>query len=103
MVEDKSQRDPVPEHFADLEAAAEFWDTHDLADYEDLTGEVQFTVNLQRHRRLVALEPGLANKLAAEARKRGLSAESLVNLTATQREHGPSRHLPTLVDRVARP
>jgi|SRR6266545_1771938 len=85
MVEDKSQRDPIPEHFADLEAAAEFWDSHDLADYEDLTAEVQFTVNLQRHRRLVALEPGLADKLAAEARKRGLSAESLVNLWLSER------------------
>jgi hypothetical protein len=87
MVENKSQRDPIPEHFADLEAAAEFWDSHDLADYEDLTGEVQFNVNLQRRRRLVALEPDLANKLAAEARKRGLSAESLVNLWLSERLH----------------
>ncbi len=39
MVEKNSQRDPIPEHFADLEAAAEFWDSHDLADYEDLTGD----------------------------------------------------------------
>ena len=87
MAENNPQRDPIPEHFADLEAAAEFWDSHDLADYEDLTGEVQFTVNLQRRRRLVALEPDLANRLAAEARKRGLSAESLVNLWLSERLH----------------
>ena len=85
MVENKPQHDPIPEHFADLEAAAEFWDTHDLADYEEQTAEVQFTVNLQRQRRLVALEPGLADKLATEARKRGLSAESLVNLWLSER------------------
>jgi hypothetical protein len=85
MVKDRSQRDPIPEHFADLEAAAEFWDSHDLADYEDLTAEVQFTIDLQRQRRLVALEPDLADKLAAEARKRGLSAESLVNLWLSER------------------
>ena len=91
MVENKPQRDPIPEHFADLEAAAEFWDSHDLADYEDMTGEVQFTVNLQRRRRLVALEPDLADKLAAEARKRGLSAESLVNLGLSERLHSAHR------------
>jgi hypothetical protein len=87
MAENNPQHDPIPEHFADLESAAEFWDSHDLADYEDLTDEVQFNVNLQRRRRLVALEPDLANKLAAEARKRGLSAESLVNLWLSERLH----------------
>ena len=87
MPESNPHRDPIPEHFADMEAAAEFWDSHDLADYEDLTSEVQFTVNLQRQRRLVALEPDLANRLAAEARKRGLSAESLVNLWLSERLH----------------
>jgi hypothetical protein len=30
-------RDPIPEQFATIEAAGEFWDEHDLADYEDVT------------------------------------------------------------------
>ena len=69
--------DAVPEQFASMDAVAEFWDTHDLADYADLTTEVEFTVNLERRRYLVALEPELAERLAAEAHKRGLTLENL--------------------------
>jgi hypothetical protein len=80
MAKSKSMREPIPEHFATLEEAAEFWDTHDLADYWDLTEEVEFEIDLQRRRHLVSLDPDLAEKLSAEARARGLSAETLVNL-----------------------
>lgn len=31
----KKVRDPLPEHFNSLEEAAEFWDTHDSADYDE--------------------------------------------------------------------
>jgi hypothetical protein len=63
-----------------IEEAAEFWDNHDLADYWDLTEEVEFEVNLQRRRYLVAVDPELAEKLAVEAHSRGLSTETLINL-----------------------
>lgn len=39
----------LPEHFATFEEAAEFWDTHDLADYWDLTEEVEFDWRLSLH------------------------------------------------------
>jgi len=80
MTKSENVREPIPEHFATLEEAAEFWDTHDLADYWDLTEEVDFEVNLQRRRYLVSLDPDLARKLTAEAHVRGLSTETLVNL-----------------------
>lgn len=80
MAENKEIREPIPEHFMSIEEAAEFWDNHDLADYWDLTEEVEFEVNLQRRRYLVAVDPELAEKLAAEAHRRGLSTETLVNL-----------------------
>ena len=32
---DKTNRDPLPDEFATLTELAEFWDTHDLTDYED--------------------------------------------------------------------
>jgi dolichol-phosphate mannosyltransferase len=35
------QRDPLPEHFNSLEEAAEFWDTHDSADYEDYMRDIE--------------------------------------------------------------
>jgi glycosyltransferase involved in cell wall biosynthesis len=37
----KSRRVPVPEHFGSVEEAAEFWDTHDSADYEDYMKDVR--------------------------------------------------------------
>ncbi len=85
MAESKQVRDPIPEQFATIEEAAAFWDTHDLADYWDLTEPVDFEVELQRRRYLVALAPELAEKLAAEAHKRGLSTETLVNLWLSEK------------------
>ncbi len=84
MAESKVQ-DQIPEQFATIEEAAEFWDTHDLADYWDLTEEVEFEVNLQRRRYLVALDPELAEKLAAEAHQRELATETLVNLWLSEK------------------
>jgi hypothetical protein len=74
------QRDPIPEELASLQEAAEFWDTHDLADYEDMKREVDFEVDLQRRVFLTALEPELAKKLAAYAHRQGVSTETLINL-----------------------
>jgi dihydroneopterin aldolase len=79
------KRDTIPEHFADIEEATEFWDTHDLADYADITEEVTATVDLQRRRYLVALAPDIATQLGAEARRQGVSAETLINLWLSER------------------
>ena len=59
----ESKRDPIPEHFTSIEDAADFWDTHDLADYEALTEDVSVTIDIQRHRHLVALAPDLAARI----------------------------------------
>jgi hypothetical protein len=56
------KRDPIPKHFKSVREAAEFWDSHDLADYGDLTREVHFDVDIQRRVFLTALEPELAEK-----------------------------------------
>ena len=60
--------DLIPEEFESLEAAAEFWDTHSLADYWGQTVAVHFDVELQRRVFLVPLEWSLANRLMAAAR-----------------------------------
>ena len=73
MARSKKNRDPIPQHFKTLDEAAEFWDTHDLADYWDQTSEVNFEVDLQRRVFLTALEPELAKKLANRAHKEGVS------------------------------
>jgi hypothetical protein len=77
---DKQKRDPIPEHFKSIEEAAEFWDSHDLGDYWDLTREAHFEVDIQRRVFLTALEPALAKKLTAVAHKQGISTETLINV-----------------------
>ena len=80
MARNKMERDPVPQHFKSVEEAAEFWDSHDLADYWDLTREAHFEVDIQRRVFLTALEPQLAKKLTNLARRQGISTETLINV-----------------------
>ena len=83
-VEYLADRDPIPKQFATVEEMAEFWDTHDTADYEDSFGEpVELELNLAHPRqraKYIALEGDLAERLAQHAQQRGLSAETLINL-----------------------
>ncbi|MCL4871340.1 MAG: BrnA antitoxin family protein [Anaerolineae bacterium] len=89
-------RDPLPEYFASVEEMAEFWDTHDSADYEDYMGseDVAVEVNIPKpltHR--IAIEETLMHQLQSTARKRGISAETLVNLWL-QEKISQEAHLP---------
>ena len=63
---------PARRHFKSVAEAANFWDTHDLTDYMDQTREVKGKVDVKRRVFLTALEPGLAKKLEACARKQGV-------------------------------
>jgi CopG antitoxin of type II toxin-antitoxin system len=85
MRKNNKKRDPIPKHFESIEEAAEFWDSHDLADYWDLTQEVEFEVDIQRRVFLTALEPELAKRLTECARKQGVSTETLINLWLSER------------------
>ena len=80
-----SGRDPIPEHFESIREAAEFWDQHDVADYDDLTREAHFEVDLQRRVFLTALEPQLPKGVAAYARRQGISSETLINIWLTEK------------------
>jgi len=81
----RKKRDPIPRHFKTIQEAADFWASHDLADYWDQTREAHFEVDIQRHRFLTALEPELAKKLTACAHKQGVSTETLVNVWLTEK------------------
>ena len=85
MKKSNKKRVPIPQHFNSVAEAADFWDTHDLADYWDLTREAKFEVDLQRRVFLMALEPELAKKLVACARKQGVSTETLINVWLTEK------------------
>ncbi|NOT55562.1 MAG: hypothetical protein HOP18_13245 [Deltaproteobacteria bacterium] len=81
----KSKKEPIPKHFATLEEAGEFWDTHDLGEYWDQTEEVAMSFHLKRKRHLLAVEPGLARALYEAATARGVSTETMTNLWLHER------------------
>ena len=85
MRRNSKKRDPIPRHFKSIEEAAQFWDSHDLTDYWDLTKEAHFEVDIQRHLFLTPLEPELAKKLVVCARKQGVSTETLINVWLTEK------------------
>jgi hypothetical protein len=85
MRRSNKKREPIPQHFQSVAEAAEFWDSHDLTDYWDQTREAHFEVDIQRRVFLTALEPGLAKKLTACARKQGVSTETLINVWLTEK------------------
>jgi len=80
MRENNQTPDPIPEHFKNIEKAAEFWDTHDLGDYWHMTKEAHFETDIQKRVFLTALEPRLAKRLSDYALKQGVSTETIVNL-----------------------
>jgi len=49
----KSKKQTLPDQFKNIEEAAEFWDTHSLADYEDLQRDVEFEVELKSEKKLL--------------------------------------------------
>jgi hypothetical protein len=63
-----------------LREIGDFWDSHDATDFEGETHPVEFDVDVQTRRHYVAVDPDLLERLRQEARARGVSAESLINL-----------------------
>ena len=78
------KRDPIPE-FTSLEEIAEFWDSHSTVDYEDLTHEVHFVVNLDQSPQPIHLMPNLGGFLEEIAQRQGVSVETLVNVWLTEK------------------
>lgn len=58
----------------------EFWDAQDLSEVWDKTEEAKFDVDLQSDVFYYAVETSLSSKLHLIAEKKGVSAETLVNL-----------------------
>jgi len=58
----------------------EFWDTHDLADYWEQTEPAEFEVDLRSEVTYYALDKRLAAEVRTLAERRGVSAETLLNL-----------------------
>jgi len=59
---------------------AEFWGSHDLGQYWDRLQPAEFEVDIQSETSYFPLEASLSAELRSIARKRGVSAETLLNL-----------------------
>ena len=66
-----------------IEEASEFWDAHSVADFPSRVVEMEYAP--EGHTTFVAIEDGLVNRLTREARERGVSVETLVNLWLQER------------------
>jgi hypothetical protein len=58
----------------------DFWAEHDLSDYWDKTRSVQAEVRLESEESLYAIERGLSDTIRREAKERGVSPHTLINL-----------------------
>jgi hypothetical protein len=67
-----------------LDEVAEYWDRHSLADHWDQTHEAQFEVRAKRRRR-ITVDPEIYSQIEAQARMRGISPETLINLWLAER------------------
>jgi hypothetical protein len=73
-------------HATTVEEMAEFWDTHDTADYWEQFEEVQINVTMRPRHRVVIEEETYA-RVAEEARRRAIRPETLINLWVAERLH----------------
>jgi hypothetical protein len=62
-----------------------FWDKHDLSGYWSKTRKVKFDVVLEPEATYYPIEKGLSEKIQSEARKQGVSSDTLVNLWLEQK------------------
>ncbi len=72
-----NKSDPILENMT-IEEASEFWDTYNVADYP--THVVQMEYAPEERMTFVAIANQFLNQLEQQAKKNGISIETLVNL-----------------------
>jgi hypothetical protein len=65
---------------ASYKKIGEFWDTHDLTEFWQQTRKASFDVDIQSEAVYYSLDKRLADQVQSLAIKRGISADTLVNL-----------------------
>lgn len=76
MGENNSQKLPS---FASLDDLVDFFDSHDMGDFEEDLPEAHLEVDLRRKTHLVAIDEETNNRLTEIAEQEQTPAESLVN------------------------
>jgi len=64
---------------------SKFWDTHDVTEFWDQTAPAEFEVDIQSEVIYYPVDTTLSVRLADVARRRGVSAETLLNLWVQER------------------
>ena len=77
ITQPKGRRDLLPEQFASIEEAAEFWDTHDSGDYDEYFVSVDCKVELKK--RSLQIDGVLYEELRSLAKKKRVPPDTLVN------------------------
>ena len=72
---------------ASYKEIGEFWDSHDVADFWDTTREVSFEVDIESEVTYYAIDKTLSEKIQAIAQKRGVTADTLINLWVQEKLH----------------
>ena len=68
----KGKVEPIPEEFDNYEDAAEFWDTHDSTEYDDVLEEIEMEVDIQKRHYLVEIDKEVSEVLHKKAQKQGI-------------------------------
>jgi hypothetical protein len=78
-VKEKSMEKDKTLHFETYEEAAEWFDTHDMADYEDQLIPVHIDFDVSGSQNWVELDKEIAKHLRGLAQKQHISTRALVN------------------------
>ena len=67
-------------HAASYKEIGDFWDTHGISEFWDKTKEASFEVDVESEVTYYAVDRILSDKLQMLAQKRGVPADTLINL-----------------------
>lgn len=72
------KKDEIPENFNSIEDAAQFWDTHSLADYHDQTKAIGMDFQITKRMRYIAVPENIYKKLAQKANQKHQTIRKMV-------------------------
>ena len=72
-------------HFETYEEAAEWFDAHDMSDYEHQMTPVDFHFDLRKNRDWVELEREIAKQVRKQAKERNIPTRKLINEWLSER------------------
>jgi len=86
MQKNKRKVEPIPDRFESFDDLANFWETHELTDYENQINEVKYKISPAPTRQFIlTLSDELTKKLRKAVQREGVSMQTLINLWVQER------------------